>query len=194
MDVGVVVLVVVHERVDDLARLLRGRGVVQVHERLAVHLALEDGEVFADGFDVKHELGSSAVVSSTSTLTSSPSDLDGIGVHGLHGGQGLDGAGLHVEAGAVARALDGAVPERALAERAVVVGTEVVDGVEACRRRWPARCCARRPGRRARCPAATSALRRDAFDSAISSPSRSWRASACVERARGRRRRPAGGR
>ena len=54
VDVGVVVLVVVDERVDDLARLLGRRGVVQVDQRAAVHLALEDGEVLADRFYVKH--------------------------------------------------------------------------------------------------------------------------------------------
>src|SRR5690606_12151019 len=54
VDVRVVALVVGDQRVDDLARLLRRRRVVEVGERLAVHLALEDGEVFADGFYVIH--------------------------------------------------------------------------------------------------------------------------------------------
>src|SRR5581483_6281658 len=53
MDVGVVVLVVVHQRVDDLSRLLRGRRIVQIDQRPAVHLARKDGEVAPDASDVE---------------------------------------------------------------------------------------------------------------------------------------------
>ena len=47
MHVGVVLLVVAAHRVDDRPRLLRGRGVVEVDERLAVDALAEDGEVLA---------------------------------------------------------------------------------------------------------------------------------------------------
>src|SRR5258708_5126080 len=45
MDVGVVVLVVAHNRVDHCLRLLGGRSVVEIDERLAVRHLVEDGEI-----------------------------------------------------------------------------------------------------------------------------------------------------
>jgi len=52
--VGVVLLVVLDERVEHLARLLRGRRVVQVHQRLvAMHQPRQDREVLADRLDVE---------------------------------------------------------------------------------------------------------------------------------------------
>ena len=54
VDVGVVLLVVLAERVEHLARLLRGRRVVQVHELLAVvDQAVQDREVLADRLGVE---------------------------------------------------------------------------------------------------------------------------------------------
>ena len=53
MDVGVVVLVVVVDRLDHRARPLAGRGVVEIHERLAVDLLVQDREVAADALDVE---------------------------------------------------------------------------------------------------------------------------------------------
>ena len=54
MDVGVLLLVVARHAVDHGLRLLRGGGAVEPDQRLAVHLALQDGEVAADGFDIEH--------------------------------------------------------------------------------------------------------------------------------------------
>ena len=54
VDVGVVAFVVVHNRLNDLPRLLRGGGVVEIDQRLPVHLAREDGEVRADFLRVVH--------------------------------------------------------------------------------------------------------------------------------------------
>ena len=48
VDVGVVTLVVVRECLDDAAGLLGGGGAVEVDERMAVDLLLEDGEVVSD--------------------------------------------------------------------------------------------------------------------------------------------------
>ena len=45
VDVGVVLRVEARDRVDDRLRLLRGRRVVEIDERLAVHLLLQDREV-----------------------------------------------------------------------------------------------------------------------------------------------------
>ena len=53
VDVGVVVGVEVGDRVDHRLRLLRGRGVVEPGERLAVNLLVQDREVAADGGDVE---------------------------------------------------------------------------------------------------------------------------------------------
>ena len=53
MDVGVVVLVVAAQGVDDRARLLRGGRVVEVDQRLAVDLLLQDREVVADAAHVE---------------------------------------------------------------------------------------------------------------------------------------------
>src|SRR5713226_3310620 len=57
MDVSVVGAVVVVQRIDDRQRLLRGSGAVEVDQRLAVYLPLEDGEVGANLSDV-HAFGS----------------------------------------------------------------------------------------------------------------------------------------
>jgi len=53
MDVGVLELVVSAQALDDDTRLLRRRGVVDIHERLAVDAPVEDGEVLADLLDDK---------------------------------------------------------------------------------------------------------------------------------------------
>src|SRR5581483_4406697 len=53
MDVGVFKLVITGERVDDRAGLLRGGGVVEVDQRLAVGFGLEDWEVAADAIDIQ---------------------------------------------------------------------------------------------------------------------------------------------
>ena len=59
-------------------------------------------------------------------------DADGKGLDGKVGGQGTRAAGAQVEQRAVARAFDGAGVgvERALGERAVVVGAAVLDRVQ----------------------------------------------------------------
>src|SRR5438094_144244 len=54
VDVGVVGLVVAAQRLQDGARLLRGGGVVQVDQGLAVDLLLQDREVCADAVHVEH--------------------------------------------------------------------------------------------------------------------------------------------
>ena len=53
MDVGVVLGVAAHHRVDDGLRLLRRGGVVEIDERLAVDLLVQDGEVLPDSLDVE---------------------------------------------------------------------------------------------------------------------------------------------
>src|SRR5438552_124052 len=57
-------------------------------------------------------------------------DLDGERLHRHHGGHERRFAGTHVEARAVARALDLVVFELPLVERAAVVRADVFDGVE----------------------------------------------------------------
>ena len=47
MDIGVVVLVVMHERVNDRARLLGGGGVVEIDQRLAVDFLVQNREIRA---------------------------------------------------------------------------------------------------------------------------------------------------
>src|SRR5215210_5000470 len=54
VDVGVMLLVVSRERLDDPARLLGGRGVIQIHELLLAYPALQDGEVLTDFLYVIH--------------------------------------------------------------------------------------------------------------------------------------------
>jgi hypothetical protein len=54
VDVGVIALVVLDERIDDGQRLLAGGGVVQVDQRFAVDGALQYGKVLPYRFDVKH--------------------------------------------------------------------------------------------------------------------------------------------
>ncbi len=56
MHVCIVLLVELDERLDHLNRLLRGRGVIQVHERVAVNRSLQDGKVAADPLDIEHSL------------------------------------------------------------------------------------------------------------------------------------------
>ena len=53
MHIGVVVLVVVPERIDHRPRLLRRRGVIEIDQRLAVHLLVEDREVLADRIPIE---------------------------------------------------------------------------------------------------------------------------------------------
>ncbi len=55
--VGVVRRVVAREGIDHGLRLLGGRGVVQVDERFAVHLLVEDGEILPDALDVPRHGG-----------------------------------------------------------------------------------------------------------------------------------------
>ena len=50
MNIGVVALVVAGDRVDHRLRLLRGRGVVQIDQRLAVHLLPQDREIARESF------------------------------------------------------------------------------------------------------------------------------------------------
>ena len=52
VDVGVVAAVVVDERVDDLARLLRRRRVVEIDEGFVVNLAVQDRKILSDTSDV----------------------------------------------------------------------------------------------------------------------------------------------
>ena len=47
VDVGVVVFVIMHQRVNHRARFLRRRGVVEINQRLAVDLLVEDGEILS---------------------------------------------------------------------------------------------------------------------------------------------------
>jgi hypothetical protein len=49
VDVGVVVLVVAAQRIENGARFLRRRGVVEINERVPVNLLVEDRELGADG-------------------------------------------------------------------------------------------------------------------------------------------------
>src|SRR5712672_1364601 len=51
--VGVVLLVVPIERLEDRARLLAGRRAVEIDERLAVDLLPEDGEVLPHPLDIE---------------------------------------------------------------------------------------------------------------------------------------------
>jgi hypothetical protein len=53
VDVGVVVLVVVVDGLDHCARTLARRGVVEIDERLAVDLLIQDREVAPDARDVE---------------------------------------------------------------------------------------------------------------------------------------------
>ncbi len=53
MDIGVVRLVDMAQRVDDRARLLRRGGTVEIDQRLALHLGLQDRELGPDRFDVE---------------------------------------------------------------------------------------------------------------------------------------------
>ena len=48
VDVGVILRVIVQQGVDDRLRLLAGRRVIKINQRLAMHLLLEDGKVLAD--------------------------------------------------------------------------------------------------------------------------------------------------
>ena len=57
VDIGVVVLVVAADGIEDGARLLRGGGVVEVDERMAVDLLIEDREVGAEPPSLSRRLG-----------------------------------------------------------------------------------------------------------------------------------------
>ena len=74
MHVAVVALVVVDERFDHRSRLLRGGAVVEVDERLAVDLLMQNREIGADFLDVEHghqSLCVSVVVGSGSDFSAS---------------------------------------------------------------------------------------------------------------------------
>ena len=75
VDVRVLRLVVARQRLDDGARLLRRRGVVEVDQRMAVHLAPEDGEVLPQPRRIEFRAHASAPsarsFASTSALSSS---------------------------------------------------------------------------------------------------------------------------
>src|SRR5206468_9437830 len=60
VDVSVVVLVVVDERIDHLPRLLRSRSVVQIDKRLAIHLPLQDREILAYALNVERHAAASS--------------------------------------------------------------------------------------------------------------------------------------
>lgn len=53
VDIGAIHFVELHDGVDDGARFLRGSGIIEVDERLAVNGLLEDGEILADPLDVE---------------------------------------------------------------------------------------------------------------------------------------------
>ena len=53
MNVGVICAVVIGQRLNDLAGFLRGRGVVEIDQRLAAHFLFQHGEVGADGVYIK---------------------------------------------------------------------------------------------------------------------------------------------
>ena len=59
MNVGVFGLVEADDAVDHGARLLGGGGVVEVDQRLAVHLVVQDREIVVNFADVEHEVASS---------------------------------------------------------------------------------------------------------------------------------------
>ena len=48
VNIGVIALIIIHERVDDALRFLRRGGVVEVDERLPVDLLVEDREIGAE--------------------------------------------------------------------------------------------------------------------------------------------------
>ena len=50
MDVGVVVLVIIHQRLDHRARFLRGGGVVEIDERLPMDLLIQNREIAPNPF------------------------------------------------------------------------------------------------------------------------------------------------
>ena len=49
MNVGVVVLVIMHQRVDDGAGLLRGGGVIKINQRLAMDILVQNPEILSQG-------------------------------------------------------------------------------------------------------------------------------------------------
>src|SRR5690348_6280157 len=53
MNVGVVALVIIANRVDDDLRLLRSGGVIKIDERLAADLLMQDRKILAHEFDVE---------------------------------------------------------------------------------------------------------------------------------------------
>src|SRR5689334_2051019 len=76
VNVGIVQTVVAAHGIDDRLRLLRRGGVVEIHQRLAMHLTLKDGEVLSD-----------------------PLELTRMGIprQALKGNGGRPGAGAHVD-------------------------------------------------------------------------------------------------
>src|SRR6185436_9875995 len=53
MNIRVLVAVVPNQAIDDALRLLRGRRVIQVHQRLSMNAPSQDWKVFADSGDVQ---------------------------------------------------------------------------------------------------------------------------------------------
>src|ERR1051326_4601331 len=78
-------------------------------------------------------IGKSLRIAATSNVTVDIAPLHGYrkGPRRNHGRQSRDLAGLHVELGAVLRALDLAVEQLALAQQKVLVRADVVDRIEA---------------------------------------------------------------
>ena len=56
MNIGVVVFVIMHERINDAAGLLRRGGVVEINQRLAVDLLMENGKISAQFGPINHEI------------------------------------------------------------------------------------------------------------------------------------------
>ena len=54
MDVGVLFRETADHGVDDRLRFLGGRGIVEIHQRFAVHAFLQDGEVLPDTPDIEY--------------------------------------------------------------------------------------------------------------------------------------------
>ena len=54
MDIGAIQPISAIDGVQHALRLLRGGGVVQIDQRLAIDLLLQAGELGADGGEVKH--------------------------------------------------------------------------------------------------------------------------------------------
>ena len=57
MNIRVVALVVIPQRFDDGARLLSRRRVIEINQRMAVHILIEDREVFPHRLPINRRLG-----------------------------------------------------------------------------------------------------------------------------------------